>query len=159
MSFALCWPRVCPRVQPKNQPQSEVSARTVIAAPGPHTAAPQSSARRCLPSQIHAIAHGRNAGGRSQRRRSPACRPGRPLPATPFHATRSRAATDAAATTTHHPISRYTVADAAGNRPTARLLNTTPAIARPHTTPSSVHPAAPRIDTSMNGVYVPAISR
>ena len=59
----------------------------------------------------------------------------------------------------HHPIMMYTVADAAGNLPTARLLKITPATASVQTTPSSVQPSRPRMDTSMNGVYVPAISR
>jgi len=52
----------------------------------------------------------------------------------------------------HQPISRYTVAEAAGKRSTARLLKTTPATASVHTKTSNVQPSRERIDTSMNGV-------
>jgi len=45
-----------------------------------------------------------------------------------------------------------TIAEAARQRPSARLLKTTPATASVHTKTSNVQPSRERIDTSMNGV-------
>jgi len=57
------------------------------------------------------------------------------------------------------PMARYKIVESRGNLAPPKDLRRTPASAIPQTSPNSVQPQGPRRTPSVNGVYVPAISK
>jgi len=63
------------------------------------------------------------------------------------------------ATIINQPIAKYISVDTSLNLPAENVLNIIPPIARPQIIPNIDHPQGPLSGTSVNGVYVPAMSR
>ena len=64
------------------------------------------------------------------------------------------------AMTMTQPMATYTAVETFAKVPLPNhTLKSTPSAASVHTKPKSVHPHAPRRTPSVNGVYVPAMSR